>query len=172
MATDMKILKRSEMDSAVCWNLDDLFANDEAWEQELGACQELPAKAASYQGKLGESAQSLYDFLVENEQIDRRVSQLYVYSFLKSDQDTADANYQAMKGRCFSFIVQLSSAGAYAGPELVATPEETLEKFYAEKPELEKYRRYLTKARLGKEHVLSPAEENLLAAAAQVSSDG
>ena len=170
MAKDMKILARGEMDPAVCWNTADLFPSDEAWSEELAACQELPARAAFYQGKLGQSAQALYDFLTENEAIERRVSKLYVYTFLKSDQDTTNATYQAMKGRCFSFIVQLSSASAYAGPELVAIPDETLERFYAEKPELEKYRRYLDKARLGRKHVLSPAEENLLAAAARVGS--
>ena len=73
-----------------------------------------------------------------------------------------------MKGRCFSFLVQLESAGAFEGPELIAIDDETLERFYEEEPGLEKYRRYLDKARLQKAHTLSPKEENLLAAAGEV----
>ena len=170
MAKDMKIFKRSEMDPAVCWNTADLYASDEAWTVELDACQDLPAALAAYQGRLGESAATLYDYLELMESVNRRVEQLYVYTFLKSDEDTANAHYQAMKGRCFSFVVQLSSACAFEGPELVAIEEERLAAFYREKPELEKYRRYLEKARLSREHILSPVEENLLAAAGEMGS--
>ena len=168
MAKELKILKRNEMDPAYCWNTADLFPTDEAWNEELSACQELPAKARSYQGRLGESAETLYEYLTLSEAVDERVSKLLVYAFIRLDEDTTNSYYQAMKGRCSSFLVQLGSATAFEGPELVAISDETLDKFYAEKPELEKFRRYLTKARLNKPHILSPAEENLLAAAGEV----
>ncbi len=168
MAKEIKILKRNEMDPAYCWNTADLFPTDEAWNEELSACQELPAKAAAYQGRLGESADTLYEYLTLSEAADERVSRLLVYAFIRLDEDTTNSFYQAMKGRCSSFLVQLGSATAFEGPELVAISDETLEKFYAEKPELTKFRRYLTKARLNKPHILSPEEENLLAAAGEV----
>lgn len=170
MAKDMKILKRSEMDPNFCWNTTDLYPDDQAWTAAFEAAKGLPEEIAAYRGRLGESAETLYTYLCRLEEINRQVEQLFVYAFIKNDEDTANPNYQAMKGRCFSFIVQLSSAGAFEGPELVAIPEETLKQFYQEKPELEKFRRYLDKARLNRAHVLSPAEENLLAAAGEVGS--
>ena len=163
MAKDMKILKRSEMDPAVCWNTADLFPTDEAWTAELESMKGLPAEMAAYQGRLGESAESLYAYLSRFEAVNQQAEKLFVYAFIRNDEDTANPTYQAMKGRCFSFIVQLDSATAFAGPELVAIPDETLDRFYKEMPQLEKYRRYLDKARLEKDHILSPAEENLLA---------
>ena len=159
MATDMKILKRSEMDPNFCWNTTDLYPDDQAWTAAFEAAKGLPEEIAAYRGRLGESAETLYTYLCRLEEINRQVEQLFVYAFIKNDEDTANPNYQAMKGRCFSFIVQLSSAGAFEGPELVAIPEETLKQFYQEKPELEKFRRYLDKARLNRAHVLSPAED-------------
>lgn len=168
MAKDKKILKRSEMESAVCWNITDLYENDAAWNADFEALQGLPAQVAAYQGRLGESAATLLEYAKLSEEMNQKVEKLYVYTFLKGDEDTANATYQAMKGRCFSFLIQLNSAGAFEGPELVAIPDETLERFYTEEPELEKYRRYLNKSRLMKEHVLSPAEENLLAAAGEI----
>ena len=157
MAKDMKILKRSEMDPRFCWNTADLYADDQAWSAALEAAKALPEEISAYQGKLGESADTLYRYLCRVEEINRQVEQLFVYAFIKNDEDTANPTYQAMKGRCFSFIVQLSSASAFEGPELVAIPQETLDGFYAAKPELEKFRRYLDKARLNKDHTLSPA---------------
>ena len=170
MAKEMKILKRSEMDPKYCWNTADLYPDDQAWTAALEAAKTLPEEVAAYQGKLGESAETLYRYLCRVEEINRQVEQLFVYAFIRNDEDTANPTYQAMKGRCFSFIVQLSSASAFEGPELVAIPEETLSRFYQEKPELEKFRRYLDKARLSRAHILSPAEENLLAAAGEVGS--
>ena len=168
MAKNMKIPKRNELDPAACWSTEDLYPSDEAWTAEFEACQGLPAEMAAYQGRLGESAQTLYDYLCRMEEVNRRTDQLAVYALIRNDEDTANPAYQALKGRCFSFLVQLSSATAFVNPELVAIPDETLDRFYAEKPELEKYRRCLTRARLAKDHVLSPAEENLLAAAGEI----
>lgn len=170
MAKDMKILKRSEMDPNFCWNTADLYPDDQAWTAAFEAAKALPEEIAAYRGRLGESAETLYTYLCRLEEINRQVEQLFVYAFIRNDEDTANPTYQAMKGRCFSFIVQLGSAGSFEGPELVAIPQETLDRFYEEKPELEKFRRYLDRARLSRDHILSPAEENLLAAAAEVGS--
>ena len=170
MATEKKILKRGEMDPQYCWNTKDLYPDDGAWTAALEAAKALPEELAAYQGKLGESADTLYRYLCRMEEVNRQVEQLFVYAFIRNDEDTANPTYQAMKGRCFSFVVQLSSACAFEGPELVAIPQETLDGFYAAKPELEKFRRYLDKARLNRDHILSPAEENLLAAAGEVGS--
>jgi len=168
MAHETKIPKRSELDRTYCWSTEDLFPSDEAWEAEFEACQALPVGISSYQGRLGESAQDLYDYLSLRERVDQRVGLLHVYAMLRHDEDTANARYQAMQGKCFSFSTRLDRAAAFEGPELVAIPEGTLEGFYAQFPALEKYRRYLTKARLEKNHILSPAEEKLLAGAGEV----
>jgi len=168
MSNHMEIRKRNELSPEVCWNTADLYPSDEAWEAEFAACQSLPEELASYQGRLGDSADILLEFLEKTERENQRLEKLYVYAMLRSDEDTANAHYQGLKGRCFSFLVQVESAGAFEGPELVALSDETLEHFYAEQPKLEKYRRYLDKARLLKAHILSPAEENLLAAAGEM----
>jgi len=168
MANNMEIRKRAQLRPEDCWNTADLYLNDEAWEAEFAACQSLPGELAAYEGKLGSAADTLLEFLEKTERENQRLEKLYVYAMLRSDEDTANAHYQNLKGRCFSFLVQVESAGAFEGPELVAIPEETLERFYAEQPGLEKYRRYLDKARLLRPHILSPAEENLLAAAGEM----
>ena len=170
MASERTIPKRSEQDAAFCWNTKDLYESDAAWTAAFEEAQALPARIVAYQGRLGESARTLCDFLLLSEEMNRQVTQLYVYAFIRHDEDTANPDYQAMLGRCFSFVVALNGAGSFEGPELVAIPDERLDAFYAEEPELEVFRRYLTRARLNKAHILSPTEEKLLAAAAEVGS--
>lgn len=159
---------RSELDPKTCWAVEDIYPSDEAWSQVLEACQGYPAELAAYKGRLGESAETLLNYLSRSEEINFEVERVFTYAFLRQDEDTANAAHQAMKGRVFSFVVQLESAASFEGPELVAIDDAVLDRFYQEAPGLEKYRRYLTKARLSKAHILSPAEENLLAAAGEI----
>ena len=168
MAKVTTILKRSEQKPADCWSVEDLFPSDEAWEAEFQACQEIPGQLSAYRGRLGSSAATLLEYLTFNEDIWVRLRKLSVYAMLRQDEDTANAVYQEMSGRSQSFFVRLSSASAFEEPELVAIPEEELEQFYAKEPGLEKYRRYLTRARRERDHILSQAEEDLLAAAGEV----
>ncbi len=168
MSVDVKIMKRCEQAPADCWSVEDLFPSDEAWEKALEDCQALPAQVSAYRGRLGGSARTLLEYLDWSEQVDARLSNLHIYSMLRLDEDTADPDHQAMQGRCRSFAVKMSAAAAFERPELIAIPDETLEQFYRDEPGLEKYRRYLARVRRGRDHVLSQAEEDLLAASGQV----
>ena len=159
---------RSQQLKENCWAVEDIYPTEEAWSQALSESASLPEELAAYQGKLGESAETLLSYLTRMEEISHQADRLFVYAMLRADEDTANSTHQAMKGKCFSFLVSLSSAMAFEGPELVAIPDETLDAFYAQEPGLTKYRRYLTKARLEKPHILSQAEEKLLAGAAEV----
>ena len=163
-----RIPNRNELDKQYCWAIEDVFSSDEAWEQELEACKNIPAELAAFEGRLSESGQTLLEYLNAMEDASRRMRRLFLYTSMKSDEDTANPTYQALKGRCFGFLVQLNSATAWEGPALSALEDETLEKFYAEVPGLEKFRRYLDKERQGREHILSPVEEALLASAGEV----
>lgn len=153
-----------------CWAVDHIFSSDELWEQTMASFRDLPEKIAAYKGKLGEDPAVLLAYLQLMEKTNLQTEKLYVYAMLRSDEDTANPKYQAMKGRCFSFLVELNSAGAFEGPELVAIPDDTMDRFYEQQPELEYFRRYLTKARLNRKHILTPAEEILLAGAGEIGS--
>ena len=163
-----RIPKREELDKNYCWAIEDVFESDEAWEAELVACSDLPAKAMSYKGRLSESGETLKEFLDLSEKTSLKLRRLFLYASMKADENTANPTYQAMKGKCFGFIVKLNSATAWEEPELIAIEDETLEKFFKETEGLEKYRRYLVMARNGKEHVLSDTEEALLASGGEV----
>ena len=164
-----KIRLRHEIPAEDKWAIEDLYATDEAWEAELATLAEDQAYLSAFAGHLGESAEKLYDYLVRNEQVNAKAELLGNYCMRKGDEDTRNGTYQAMGGKFMSVVVGLSAAVSFETPEIMAIPDEKLDAFYAEKPELERYRRYLTNMRRMKEHVLSPAEEKLLAAAGEMS---
>ena len=90
------------------------------------------------------------------------------YAFRKGDQDTRVAENQAMVGKISSLFVEVGSALSFETPELLKIAPETLERFYQEEPGLETYRRYFQIVQDQKEHILSDAEEKLLAAAGEM----
>ena len=163
-----QIRKREEIPVEDTWAVEDLFASDELWEQELQTLEKDKEILISFAGHLSESAEKLYAYLENMERVDEKGSLLANYCMRKADVDTRDATYQAMTGKFMSVVVGLSSATSFETPEIMAISDEQMDQFYAECPKLERYRRYLTNVRRMKEHVLSPAEEKLLAAAGEM----
>ena len=164
-----KIPQRSEIPVEDKWATEDLYPSDEAWEAELATLEADKAAFVSYAGRLGESGETLYNYLKLEEDVGIKFSRLANYCMRKADEDTRNPVYQAMRGKFMGVAVAMGAARSFETPEIMAISDETLERFYAECPALERYRRALTNERRMKEHTLSPAEEKLLAAAGEMS---
>ena len=169
MEETIQIRKRSEIPVEDTWATEDMYVSDEAWEQELATLEADKERVLSFAGRLGESAETLCEYLTEMEKVNCKVELLANYCMRKADEDTRNATYQAMSGKFMSVVVALGAAGSFETPEIMAISDETLDGFYAAYPGLERYRRYLTNMRRRKEHTLSAAEEKLLAAAGEMS---
>jgi oligoendopeptidase F len=168
MAETKAIPERSAVPEQYTWKLSDMFATDEAWQAAFDKARAMTAEAAGYAGCLGESAETLYTYVTLEQDLFALLSELANYAIRKSDQDTRDAATQAMSGKIMSLYVEVSGAVAFETPELLQIAPETLERFYTEKPELAVYRRYFSIIQEKKAHILSDAEEKLLAAAGEL----
>ncbi len=168
MAETKKIPERSQIAEQDKWAIHDIYATDELWEADLQKAKDLIPVISGYAGKLGESAKTLLAFLKLTEEIEVLADALGNYAMRRSDEDARVSKYQAMVGSLMSAFVALNAASSFSTPELMAISDETMERFYAECPELERYRRYLNDIRRRRAHVLSPAEEKLLAAAGEM----
>ena len=163
-----KIPIREEISQEDKWALEDLYPTVDAWEQERQAMESLAGELKTYDGRLGSSGQELYGFLKKTEQLNVMAEKLGNYCMRRADEDTRNAFYQAMQGKFMGTMVEIGAAVSFDTPQIMAIPEETLEGFYAQCPELERYRRYLTDLRRKKAHTLSEPEEKLLAAAGEM----
>lgn len=97
------------------------------------------------------------------------LSKLMDYAQRKSDEDTRVATYQAMVGQISTQYVELCVPPPLRCLSCWLCPEERLEEFYAQLPELTLYRRYFHNIQRRRPHTLSQAEEQLLAAAGELS---
>ncbi len=162
------IPQRSEVPEEYTWNLKDLYESDQAWNEEYKALKTLPEQITAFRGTLGRSAEDLLAWFRLQDQVEERLSRLYGYASCKGDEDTGNSFYQDMRGKALATLVAIAAACAFATPEIMALPEDTVNLFYTAQPELETYRRSLYQIRRRKAHILSPAEEKLLAAAGEM----
>lgn len=162
------IVKRSEAEEQFTWNLKDIFESDEKWLEEYEAMKLLPAEAEKFRGRLGNSAKDLLSYFQFHDDVEIRMEKLHGYASCKSDEDTGNSFYQGLQSKAMGIIVAISSAMAFESPEIMAIPEETLNRFYEEEPGLEVYRRSLYQIRRQAEHILSDDCERLLAAAGEM----
>nr|WP_295680477.1 oligoendopeptidase F [uncultured Lachnoclostridium sp.] len=168
MAKELK--KRSEVAIENTWAMEDLFASDELWYKNLEVLKEYKEKLLTFKGTLGSSAKTLLEFYQQVEELLRLLDDLLNYSSRKHDQDTKNSTYQAMDGAMMTAYVEVSEALSFETPEIISIPDDKLEEFYQEEKGLELYRRHIDSQRRMKEHVLSDAEERLLAAAGEMAS--
>jgi len=158
-----KIRKRSEIPAEDKWAIEDLYPTDEAWEETLATLEGDKEALSGYAGRLSESGRVLYDYLYLSEMTNVKARRLANYCMRKADEDTREAKYQAMTGKFISVAVAMDAATSFETPEIMAISDEQLDAFYAQCPELERYRRCLTNLRRKRAHILSAAEEKLLA---------
>ena len=159
---------REEIDSKYKWDLSSMFPSDEAFEAGLEELKAYCPKLLAFKGKISTSAQSLLEFLQLEDQMTLLLYKIINYAERKSDEDTRVAKYQAYVANATSAYTQVGEATSWFAAELLAIPAESVEKFYAEVPALEFYRRKLNKILNQREHTLSAEEEALLARAEEL----
>lgn len=160
-----KLPKRSEVDVELTWKLEDIFASESEWEKALSEAMSLADEIAGYAGRVGESADTLYKVLDTYEKCCLKIHLVYGYAFKMRDVDTTSTYAQTLYSKVMSADVEVSEKIAFMEPEIIVVDEETMNQFYTEKPELNKYKIFITEVRRGKEHSLSPELEKLLAGA-------
>ncbi|HEL1067398.1 oligoendopeptidase F [Streptococcus equi] len=159
---------RSHLEEKYTWDLSTIFATDAAWETEADSLSAAIEAARQQAGHLLDSSSSLLDITELQLELARRVEKLYVYASMKNDQDTTVAKYQEYQAKASGIYAKFSEAFSFYEPEFMDLTQETYQAFLAEKPELAVYDHFFDKLFKAREHVLSQAEEELLAGAQEI----
>ncbi|HEL0667123.1 TPA: oligoendopeptidase F [Streptococcus equi subsp. zooepidemicus] len=159
---------RSHLEEKYTWDLSTIFATDAAWETEADSLLAAIEAARQQAGHLLDSSSSLLDITELHLELARRVEKLYVYASMKNDQDTTVAKYQEYQAKASGIYAKFSEAFSFYEPEFMDLTQETYQAFLAETPELTVYDHFFDKLFKTREHVLSQAEEELLAGAQEI----
>jgi oligoendopeptidase F len=90
-----KAQKREEIDPRYKWKLEDIYRQEEDWEQDFEQLKEQTKEIESCKDSLGESAAGLLNTLRLLETIERRLENLFVYAKMRKDEDNTNPHYSA-----------------------------------------------------------------------------
>lgn len=159
---------RSHIDEKYQWDLSTVFATDDAWEAELASLDSDLENAKAYKGHLTALSNDLLAITESYLALSRRLEKLYVYASMKNDQDTTVAKYQEYQAKATAIYAKFSEIFAFYEPELMQLSKEVFEDFVAETPALSAYAHFFEQLFKRQPHVLSQAEEELLAGAQEI----
>lgn len=159
---------RSHIDEKYTWDLSTVYVTDAAWEAEMEALTADIEDAKKYAGHLVESSKNLLEITEVELALSRRLEKAYVYASMKNDQDTTVAKYQEFQAKATALYAKYSEVFSFYEPEFMTLSKEDFAAFVAETPDLKKYAHFFEKIFRRQAHVLSQAEEELLAGAGEI----
>src|SRR5438093_2257163 len=153
---------RSEVPDSDKWDLSHLFIDTSKWQEDFGWLQGTYPKFQEWKGKVGESAQTLAAVLEFEKSLELKMERVYHYASLQLAEDSTNNEYLARIGQVQNLLTKIGEAAAFVVPEILAIDDEKFAQFVAD-PVLKDWRIKLQKIRRMKPHVLSEAEERILA---------
>ena len=168
MAAVKTLPKRSEIPQEYTWDLATIFPTDAAWEEAFARVAALLPDIRSFEGRLGESGETLLQALETRDNAYEVWGRLFVYANMRMHEDSANSTYQALADRATTLANDVNTATAYMTPEILAIPQDTLDGFVASTPDLRVYRHALDEINRLRAHVLSPEMEEMLAQAGDI----
>lgn len=160
---DFSMLKnRDEITQQYKWNLNDVYPNWTAWENDLTTLKGYMSEIPKYQGKISQNSNIFIEFVNLEEKISRLLDKVYLYPYLQRDLDstneTASVKLQEVEG----IYANYSIASSWITPEILTIPKETMISWINDNPVLEANRFPLMEIYRLQEHVLSADKEKLL----------
>jgi oligoendopeptidase F len=153
---------RSEIPESDKWDLTQLFADVGKWQEDFAWLQRTYPKLQEWKGKAGESAQALAAVLEFEKSLEAKMERIYHYASLQLAEDSTNNEYLARIGQVQNLLTKIGEASAFVVPEILAIDDQKFAQLIAD-PALKDWRIKLHKLRRMKPHVLSEAEERILA---------
>lgn len=161
-------MERSTIENKFKWTIDEMYPNEESIEKDIQKVKELIEEVKRYKGILADSEENLFKALNISEETSRILQNLYVYTHMKSHEDTRINKNQGNATKTDMLSTELSMATSYMVPEIIAMDSEKLEN-YLKTEKLSHYKKYVDDILRLKPHTLNEREEELLAAVADLS---
>ena len=160
--------ERNNIEQKYKWDIEAMFPDEALWDQAVAQSLEKAESFAELSGHLTDSADTLLKAFRLRDDMWQQLEKAYVYARMKRDEDNRVSKYQAMTDKCFAAIAKMSAVSSFFTPELLEAPEDKVLGFLDENKDLEIYRFAITETLRQKAHVLSKAEENIMAQLSEV----
>ena len=151
------------MEAKYNWNLKEIFENREEFDKTKKELEDDLNKINTYQGKLCDSSDNLYNCYKLYEKALEKYERLYGYGMLYYNLDMSNQEGIKLYKEVESIGTNFSTKVSFMTPEITYSKNGVVEKYLANDKRLERYKRDIEDILKEKEHILSKKEETLLA---------
>ena len=153
--------KRSEIEEKYKWDLSLMYDSEESFESEKEELLKEILELEKYKCHITDSADNLYNFLTLSEKSDQRLENLYVYSFMKDDEELGNSVNINRKNTALEVVTLYMNMISFFNPSLLSLTKEEYNNLFNNKKLLE-YKFMLDEIYKSKEHILSEQEEVII----------
>ena len=157
-----KIPTRKQVNKKYTWNAESVYKSAKEWGEGLKAVIDDIPNVKKFEGKLGESPETLLAGIKAIEDISLRAQTLFMYAQFAYAVDTTNQESAAMVGKAQGMFGQALAAISFLNPELLYIGWDKLDSWMKSNPGLEPYRHSFEDLFRQQAHVRSAEVEELL----------
>lgn len=153
-----EILTRNDVPDSRKWCVEDIL-NETELDSYFAEIRAGFAEIAAFKNKL--TTDNAIECLLTMSKISYKLTKLYVYIFLKSDEDKSDTKYQELNDKATMLAVEFGEVTSFISPSLAAFKKEDLIAM-RDSAKYDYFSMYIDNIIRNKKHLLSQKEEALL----------
>ena len=157
-----EIKSREDIKEEYKWDLEKIFKTEELFTTFYEETKKLIIDSKKYENHVMDDAKTLYEVIMKDNEISRRLEKMYSYAYMKKDEDVSNNKNQELVSRVLNLYDLASKNMYFIKTELLKEEYSKIEKFYKEEKRLLEHEKNIKDAYKYKEHTLSDNEERLL----------
>lgn len=154
---------RDEIKDEYKWDLRDMYPSEKDWQNDFDFLQKEIPNISKWKGKLGNSADDLYNFFQYSHTVEKRFSKVYFYSASSKDLDLSNGESQSRYDKTMKLYSEFSAAMSWVTPEILSIPREKVDSFLNSHKKLSAYKQVIDRTFRMKKYVLDEKIEKVLA---------
>ena len=156
------MLERKDIDPKYKWDLSVIYADEAAFNADYAKAEKLIKAFGAHEKTMCKSARDFYNTLKDMTEISAIIEKLWQYASLNFAVDTSNNTYQALNAKVRNLAVSAGTVAWFVSPYMLKLDESVVEGWFAELPELETFRRTVSKTMREKPYTLSDDCEILM----------
>jgi len=155
-------MDRDNVDVRYQWDLTKIYPSNNDFNDDIKLVKDKIGDFSRYQG-IEYNANNLYELVLLMVSVNRVIDRLESYVSLLNDEDTRINKNQELKEKVNNLYSDYIKATYFVRNSILKLDYSEIEKFYNDNPNLLEFQRYFLEMFRYKGHILSDAEEKLLA---------
>ena len=158
----IKEKERNEIDDKYKWDLTCIYKSDKEIDIDIKRVEALLNEILSMKGSLARTSENLYKYLTLDDELNRLIAKMYVYSSCKSDENVLDSKSEKRFNKILNLYSKVNDKESFILPELLKTDYDVIKRYIEENEKLKEYEFDLFLIYRYQPYVVSEKEESLL----------